>query len=88
MRPRTLFSCCPASPPHPPNPIHPPTPQRSFAFNNVAPDDVIELSVYDHNRLMKDSLMGTGSLTLRQVRLGVWCEAGSLGYAWWSMYGG
>ncbi len=41
----------------------------SFAFNNVAPDDVIEFNVYDHNRLRKDSLMGTGSLSMRQVRL-------------------
>ncbi|GAB4822130.1 hypothetical protein N2152v2_009176 [Parachlorella kessleri] len=40
---------------------------ESFAFNNVAPDDVIEFNVYDHNRLRKDSLMGTGSLSMRQV---------------------
>jgi hypothetical protein len=45
-------------------------PAHSFAFNNVAADDVVEFNVYDHNRLMKDSLMGTGSLSMRQVRGG------------------
>jgi hypothetical protein len=40
---------------------------ESFAFNNVAPTDVIEFKVYDHNRLIKDAFMGEGSISLRQV---------------------
>lgn len=40
---------------------------ESFAFNNVAPDDVLEFHVYDKNRVRKDALMGEGSLTLREV---------------------
>lgn len=40
---------------------------ESFAFNNVAPDDVIEFHVYDKNRVRKDAFMGEGSLTLREV---------------------
>jgi len=40
---------------------------ESFAFNNVSPDDVIEFTVYDHNRLLKDAHMGEGSISLRQV---------------------
>jgi hypothetical protein len=40
---------------------------ESFAFNNVAPTDIITFKVYDHNRLIKDAFMGEGSLSLRQV---------------------
>jgi hypothetical protein len=46
-----------------------------FSFNNVAPDDVIEFNVYDHNRLIKDAHMGEGSLSLRQV--GGWLDTSS-----------
>ncbi len=40
---------------------------ESFAFNNVAADDIIEFNVYDKNRLRKDAHMGEGSISLRQV---------------------
>lgn len=47
----------------------PPTPAHSlsFAFNNVAIEDILELSVYDYNKVRKDGIMGTGSLALREA---------------------
>ena len=48
---RRLTDCCPCS--HPPR-------WRQFKFNNVAPSDVIEFRVFDHNRMMPDSHMVKG----------------------------
>jgi C2 domain len=52
---------------HVPNAGESATFDESFAFNNVAPDDVMEFHVYDKNKLRKDAHMGEGSITLRQV---------------------
>jgi len=41
--------------------------EESFAFNNVAPDDVMSFHVYDKKNLGRDTLMGEGSITLREV---------------------
>ncbi|KAL6779745.1 hypothetical protein ACKKBG_A13560 [Auxenochlorella protothecoides x Auxenochlorella symbiontica] len=40
---------------------------ETFAFNNVAIEDILELSVYDYNKVRKDGIMGTGSLALREA---------------------
>jgi hypothetical protein len=52
---------------HVPNAGESATFDESFAFNNVAPDDVMEFHVYDKNKLRKDAHMGEGSITLREV---------------------
>jgi hypothetical protein len=52
---------------HVPNAGESATWDESFAFNNVAPDDVMEFHVYDKNKVRKDAHMGEGSITLRQV---------------------
>lgn len=52
---------------HVPNAGESATFDESFAFNNAAPDDVMEFHVYDKNKIRKDAHMGEGSITLRQV---------------------
>lgn len=52
---------------HVPNAGESATFDESFAFNNVAPDDVMQFHVYDKNKLRKDAHMGEGTITLREV---------------------